>query len=173
MKYILKKDIPGYNKWIIFETPIWSTDTLFNEITKRFINDKEWFEVIEEEQPTKEEIEFLNKYVERRWIRLLIIWENKYIDTFDDWSFVFENIDKKHSDTGKLSFTICNLSDLKEWDVFYIRWDEPGLENINIFIWKDDEWNYVMQYIQSDNWIEYIEVNFDYENCEVIKINRE
>lgn len=174
MKYILKKDLPWHKAGEIID----DTDNgnfVIYPIIIRYNDDKEWFEVVEENQPTKQEIKFLNKYVERTEELLLIIWEKKYIEVYKDWTFLFEHIRNKYIyETKKLSFTICNLSDLKEGDVFYVRYYNFELWNINIFVWKDDQNDYVINYLQTNHqWLEYIDVDFEYKDTEVIKINRE
>lgn len=174
-KYRLLKDLPWYNRWIIvnIENNLHKYMT-FEEVIKCYLDNDDWFEeVVEDKQPTKEEIEFLNKNVERFIDILFIQWDKKELISNFDWKIIINNKIKSHNQF-KLSFTICNLSDLKEWDVFYIRWDEFIYKNINIFIWIDNEQNYITNYLNNNDSVEYIDSNFEWDvDVEVIKINRE
>ena len=115
----------------------------------------------------------IGEFVKRQGFTLEIKWQ-KTLLSYINWEISYKEVPKNELDF-KLSFTICNLSDLEYWDVFINSWivtSDINTDYFHIFIWKDTDWFYRRQFLRTNTDIEHINVTCDNENEKVIKINR-
>ena len=125
----------------------------------------EYFEEIKEEQ-----IDF-SKFIGRCANELCIKW-TRFLKSFDDWEIVYSKYGNTLY-TDPISYTEGKLSNLKYWDVFFVKWmDINRLENYGIFIWKLSSWLYVFQFLAESFSIEYICHSVFWEDKDVYKFNR-
>ena len=128
----------------------------------------EYFEEIEEQ------IDF-SKFIGRSAQDLCIKWTS-FLKSFDDWDIVYS----KHSNTlytDPISCTECKLSNLKYWDVFFVKWmDINRLSNYGIFMGIDNKWIYHFQRLPDFIWMdirtELIINNYYSYDKDVYKFNR-
>lgn len=97
-----------------------------------------------------------SEYVKKEQRTIAINW-NKLLISNPDWTIYYWSSPIVFSETPK--YTLTTLSELKEGDVFikkeYVK--NMALEDFCIFVWKDDNWYYVGQYLNNPCWIELIE----------------
>ena len=124
----------------------------------------EYFEEIEEQ------IDF-SKFIWRWKKRLCIRWTG-VLKSLDAWDIVYS----KYSDSiynDPISYTECKLSNLKYWDVFFVKWNDINkLTNYGIFIGIDSKWAYHFQLLSDFMWMEVIINNYYLYDKDVYKFNR-
>ena len=105
----------------------------------------EYFEEIEEQ------IDF-SKFIWRCNTELCIKW-TKFLKSFEHWDIRYSIINRDiYNDP--ISYTECKLSDLKYWDVFFVKWmGIKRLANYGIFMGIDNKWIYHFQHLSDFIWI--------------------
>jgi len=127
-----------------------------------------WEEI---EKLKNSEIDF-SKWICRNWNVLAIKWE-KLLKSFKNWDvFYSNNISEYYK--APITYTHTTLDKLEKNDVFIC---EDSLYDIcivqfNIFKWKDDEWECLVNFLDTHNWIEIIKHYSIVWNPKVIKFNR-
>lgn len=149
MKYKCIKSYPWTEKWII----------LYKEnIFYRVEDYPEYWQPIEEEKDYSEFIWYNSTY----YIR----WKKWYM-YYDDWIHYANCLYNIHSFKPKT--TTCLISELKIWDIVYIKDWEMKQEDFMIYVGKrNDNW-YCFQQMKIENWIEYISPISYSNNQQVIK----
>jgi len=171
MKYKLLKDIIGAEKGMEFEYDKWwmelikgkSLWNILDLIRAVWIDNKDYFEEVVEYDFS----EFVGRYMNT----LVIKWDT-FLKSYADITIWYNN-DDLQTYTDTLSYTETTLSKLEKWDVFVLWWaGDLEIHNIEIFMWKDNDWDYRTQYLTIDDGIELIESDYFDEDLEVIKVNR-
>jgi len=118
-------------------------------------------------EEVKEEIDF-NEWVGRYWDALYIKWR-KQLFSYKDWTIIYKD---DYLSINELNYKKTTMDNLKYWDVFCDIQDEYELDDFSIFIWKDNDWDYICQYLDKNTWVEYIDNDCITECKEVYKFLR-
>ena len=127
-------------------------------------------EVNKEEEPL---IDF-SEFIWRNWAVLAIRWKQFLLKSWIDWSLHYTdtNIDDYNN---PITYTKTTLWELKKWDVFICVDDVDDMEllDFNILVWVDNGWDYTIQYLNDEYWIETISSSSYFrKDKEVYKFNR-
>lgn len=169
--YRLKKDLPWFNKWAIFNDfwltiYDWKSSQLFDK--NQYLNDSEWFEEVVEKK-----IDF-SKFISRSIYKDLIIFWNWYLISWRDWDISYYK-NYPSGLTDEISYIECELKDLEKWDVFILK-NIVDVWRYNKFHFKIYVWMYQNQYLHQCltgyGWIEVIHWS-SFINDKVYKFLRE
>lgn len=113
---------------------------------------------IDMSQKEKIDIDF-NKRIGRYLETLAIKWD-KYLKSYSDWDIVYTYYGGSSNQVynNNITYRKWKLKDLKCWDIFILKDDlkDIGLYNFNIFVWEDENWDYGIEYLDKDFWLEVI-----------------
>lgn len=120
----------------------------------------------------KEKIDF-SQYIGRYKKILAIRKDKKYLKSFKNWSIVYNNT-YTNKFTDNVSYKEWKIKNLKYKDIFILKSDLDNIDisNFNIFIWKDDDWDYILWYLGNNNKVESRWGSFINSNTKIIIFNR-
>ncbi len=117
-----------------------------------------------------------NKFVGKSSTAVSIKWD-KFLKAFIDWDIYYS--DKlKDNYSYPLSWEETTLDKLEKGDVFILVKNCEDLNDIekeyfHIFMWKENYWDYRIQYLSNDGWVEYIDNSFyRWDDTKIYKFNR-
>jgi len=99
-----------------------------------------------------------NEWIGRVEKTLIIKWD-KFLASYKDWGISY--MDKLNSCSSyEIHYEETTLDKLEKWDVFICKEyvDVCKTEDFNIFIWKDEDWVYILNYLLNNEWyVEFID----------------